>query len=407
MKDRVILHCDCNSFFASVETALNPSYRDIPMAVCGSKELRHGIVLAKNELAKSYGVKTAETIYQAKSKCPGLVIASPHFSEYVKYSRLVNAIYYEYTDKVESFGIDESWLDVTDCGRLFGDGKTIAEAIRERVKREVGITVSVGVSFNKVFAKLGSDYKKPDAVTVIDRGNMERIVYPLPVSDLLYIGNKTTQELFKLGIRTIGDLAQASEEFLIRKFGKMGEILYKYSRGLDDSPVEQRDDSNPKSVGNGYTFKHDLVSFEEARVGIYYLAEEIGTRLRKKGKKAGTVSLTIKDSELRSIQRQRTLKAHTDVGEDIAATAFNILCEEWIEGKPIRMLTVTASSLIGATDDAVQLDLFGDTDTKKRDKDKRRELTVDKIKEKYGLGAIKRGAFINNDMGLDDLVEKD
>ena len=199
MSDRVILHCDCNSFFASVETALNPEYRNVPMAVCGSEENRHGIVLAKNELAKKYGIVTAETVYSAKKKCPSLVIAKPHYSEYSRYSRMVNDIYARYTDIIEPFGIDESWLDVTASQKIFGSGMDIAERIRAEVKSEIGITVSIGVSFNKVFAKLGSDYKKPDAITEIDEENFKRIVYPLNVADLLFVGKKTAEALASLG----------------------------------------------------------------------------------------------------------------------------------------------------------------------------------------------------------------
>ena len=291
---RVILHCDCNSFFASVETVLNPAYRSVPMAVCGSVEARHGIVLAKNELAKKYGIQTAETVYSAKRKCPGLVIAEPHHGEYMKFSRRVNEIYARYTDLIEPFGIDESWLDVTASQKLFGTGEEIANRIREDVKREIGITVSVGVSFNKVFAKLGSDYKKPDAVTVISEENFKDIVYPLPVSDLLFVGKKTAETLRTMGVRTIGQLATVSESVLKNKFGRGGEMLYKYSRGLDDSPVSpEREEA--KSVGNGFTFRHDLVTREECRIGIDFLSEEIGRRLRAKGLKCATVQLTIKD----------------------------------------------------------------------------------------------------------------
>ena len=213
---RVILHCDCNSFYASVETVLNPAYKNVPMAVCGSESDRHGIVLAKNELAKKYGILTAETVYSAKKKCPNLIIAEPHHEEYLKFSKKVNEIYARYTDMIEPFGIDESWLDVTASQKLFGSGKDLAERIRREVKEEIGITVSIGVSFNKVFAKLGSDYKKPDAITVIDQSNFREIVFPLPVSDLLFVGKKTSSALISMGIRTIGELAKTSRENVIQ-----------------------------------------------------------------------------------------------------------------------------------------------------------------------------------------------
>ena len=405
MSDRVILHCDCNSFFASVETALNPEYKNVPMAVCGSQENRHGIVLAKNELAKKYGIQTAETVYSAKKKCPSLVIAKPHYSEYSKFSRMVNDIYARYTDTIESFGIDESWLDVTASQKIFGSGVDIAERIRQDVKRELGITVSVGVSFNKVFAKLGSDYKKPDAVTVISRDNFKSIVYPLPAADLLFVGRKTADALASLGIKTVGMLAATDENFLKARFGKMGEMLYKYANGLDDSPVTaQREDA--KSMGAGFTFKHDLVGKEECRVGIDFLSEEIGSRLRSHNMKCNTVQLTIKDEYLRSIQLQRTLSAATDIAGEIADVAYEILLDEWSEQKPVRMITVTAQGLVRAELLAEQIDIFGDSHEEERTRNKKREETVDKIRQKYGYESIVSGALIDSDIGVYSKSEK-
>jgi DNA polymerase-4 len=411
MDGRVILHCDCNSFFASVEAALNPEYRGVPMAVCGSEEDRHGIVLAKNELAKKYGIQTAETVYSARRKCPGLVIAKPHHEEYVKFSRRVNEIYARYTDMIEPFGIDESWLDVTASKKLFGGGVEIAERIRQEVKREIGITVSIGVSFNKVFAKLGSDYKKPDAITVISEDNFREIVFPLPASDLLFVGKKTAEQLKLIGVRTIGELAGLSESFLTKKFGKMGEQLYKYSNGLDDSPVTSgRDEA--KSVGSGFTFRHDLISREECRVGIEYLADDIGRRLRKMGMKCETVQLSIKDEYLRVVQRQRPQLPPTDISRLIANTAYEILLDEWSESKLIRMLTVTATNLVHSNSFAEQIDLFGEEDYKEREKSKKKEETVDKIRQKHGSASILQGSVMSSDIGIfkvgyDGTAEKD
>jgi len=398
--NRTILHCDCNSFFASVETVLNPDYRGVPMAVCGSPEDRHGIVLAKNEEAKRYGIKTAETVYSAKRKCPELVIASPHHDAYSEFSKRINAIYAEYTDLVEPFGIDESWLDVTASKRIFGSGERIAELIRERIKREIGLTVSIGVSFNKVFAKLGSDYKKPDAVTVISKENFKDIVYPLPVGDLLYVGRKTEQVLAAMGVRTIGNLAATSRELLKMKLGKMGEMLYEYANGLDESPVSADNGAEIKSISNGFTFKHDLVSREECRTGIEFLCDEIGARLRKRSLKCATVALTIKDTYLRSIQRQRPLEFHTDISREISECAFDILCEEWSESKPIRMITVSVSGLIDASHSYMQLDLFADAEENTRDKDRKREETLDTIRRKFGATSISTGAIIDSDIGV-------
>lgn len=398
--ERTILHCDCNSFFASVETALNPSYRNVPMAVCGSQEDRHGIVLAKNDEAKKYGIKTAETVYSAKKKCPSLVIASPHYDQYEKYSKMVNAIYAEYTDKVEPFGIDESWLDVTASKRIFGSGEEIAELIRERVKREIGITVSIGVSFNKVFAKLGSDYKKPDAITVISRDNFEQIVYPLPASDLLFVGKRTAEELLKIGIKTIGDLANTSKDMLRHKLGKMGEMLYQYANGLDETPVCANENHEVKSISNGFTFRHDLITKEDCRVGIEYLCEEIGGKLRSKSLKCNTVAITIKDTRLKTIQRQRPLENASDINREISSLAYEILCDEWNENIPIRMLTVSVSGFVEASSSFTQLDLFSDTDSNSREKDKKREETVDAIRRRFGTSSISSGAIYDTDIGV-------
>lgn len=396
---RVILHCDCNSFFASVETVLNPSYRNVPMAVCGSQEERRGIVLAKNELAKKYNIQTAETVYSARKKCPNLVIATPHHDEYLKFSKRVNAIYARYTDLIEPFGIDESWLDVTASVKLFGSGVKIAERIREEVKKEIGITVSVGVSFNKVFAKLGSDYKKPDAVTVIDENNFKDIVFPLPVSDLLFVGKKTATQLFSMGIRTIGELANTSAEMLALRLGKMGELLHKYSNGLDDAPVlAVREDA--KSISNGFTFKHDLLGFEEARVGIEYLSEDIGRKLRKNNQLCNTVSITIKDEYLRSIQRQKSESRPTDISKEIAIIAFELLKEVWSEDKPIRMLTVCATNLIRKEMSKTQISFFDDGVDKQREKEEKRENAVDKIRQKFGDESILNGAVLETDIGI-------
>ena len=402
--DRVILHCDCNSFFASVETVLDPSLKNVPMAVCGSEEDRHGIVLAKNELAKKYGIQTAETVHSARSKCPGLVIAKPHYKEYSEFSKRINDIYREYTDLVEPFGIDESWLDVTASRKLFGSGMKIAENIRQRIKKEIGLTVSIGVSFNKVFAKLGSDYKKPDAITEISRENFKDIVYPLPVSDLLLVGKKTTTELSRIGVNTIGDLAEIDLDVLVAKFGKIGISLYEYSRGLDNTPVTPvvfREGA--KSIRNGFTFKHDLVTREECKCGIQYLCEEIGYKLRASEMKCSTVSLTIKDVYLKSIQRQKQLSRPTDIGGEIADILYEILCNTWPENKPIRMITATALGLL-SSDSAKQIDIF-ENDVKDREKVLNKEKTIDKLRQKYGNSAIVRASFVDNSIG--DFVGED
>lgn len=399
--DRVILHCDCNSFFASVETALDPSLLDVPMAVCGSVEARHGIILAKNELAKKYGIKTAQTVASAKRACPGLVLVAPHYDKYVEYSRAVNAIYSDYTDKIESFGIDESWLDVTASLRLFGSGVKIADEIRRRVSEEVGITVSVGVSFNKVFAKLGSDYKKPNATTVIDRSNFESLVFPLPVSDLLFVGKRTLEELMMIGVRTIGDLAHAPDSLIARKFGKSGEMLLKYARGEDDDPVVPlRDDS--KSIGNGFTFKRDLTSEDQILSGVSFLSEEIARRLRDAGVLASTLSVSLKDENLSLHNKQKPLDLPTDIAKELSLTAMQIIRMIWSAGKPIRAITLTATNLVSSSNSTLQLDMFGDVDTVDRDRTRRGERAVDEIRRRFGSSAIVRGSNVGSDIGLYD-----
>ena len=397
--DRVILHCDCNSFFASVETALDPSYRDVPMAVCGNEEQRHGIVLAKNELAKAYGIKTAETVYQARKKCPNLVIVKPHYNAYSEYSRRVNEIYNEYTDLVEPFGIDESWLDITASIRFFGSKEKIAEQIRRRVREEIGITVSIGVSFNKPFAKLGSDYKKPDAITYISKENFKEIVYPLPVIDLLFVGQKTSEELNRLGIRTIGDLAEFDANFLVSRIGKMGETLHSYAAGLDNTPV-CKSTGDAKSISNGLTFSHDITKREECIVGLDYLCEELGLKLRSKSLLCTSISLTVKDEYLRTLQRQKAMPKPSDIGSELSCAAYELLCENWPENKPIRMLTVSAIGLIKQDSYREQLGFFNKSADNNRAKEKKKEETIDIIRQKYGGKAILRGTVINSDIGI-------
>jgi DNA polymerase-4 len=382
-----------------VETALNPAYKDVPMAVCGSEEDRHGIVLAKNEIAKKYGIQTAETIYSAKKKCPGLVIAEPHYDRYVEYSRRVNEIYARYTDIIEPFGIDESWLDVTASYKLFGSGEEIAERIRNEVKTELGITVSIGVSFNKTFAKLGSDYKKPDAVTVINEENFRSIVYPLPVSDLLFVGKKTAERLLQMNVRTVGDLARASLPLLEYNFGKQGILIHRCATGEENSPVTVPTDE-VKSIGRGCTFRRNLVTREECYIGLLHLCEQIGEQMRSKELVGSTVALKIKDEYLVSIQRQKMLASPTDLSKEILSCAYEILCEQWKSGKPIRMLTVTVSGLMRKNESASQISMFEEPGQKNNEKEEKIEKTKDMIRQKFGSSAIFAGSVMEDDIGL-------
>lgn len=401
--DRTILHCDCNSFYASVECLLHPEFCNVPMAVCGNPELRHGIILAKNELAKKYGIVTAETIWQAKRKCPELVLASAHHREYDKYSALVNEIYKRYTDQVEPFGIDESWLDVTGSRRLFGDGKTIADRIRREVREELGLTISVGVSFNKVFAKLGSDYKKPDATTVISRENFHEIVFPLPVSDLLYVGRSARDALSRLYITTIGELANSDRTLISHRLGRMGEMIHDYANGIDDSPVQPSDfERKIKSIGNGMTYRRNLESREDVRLVVITLADEVAGRMRRHGVKCRTVQVTIRDPEFKTITRQCALNTPSHLASELAEASLAIIKNSWDMRRPIRMITITGMNLIsGDSGGGEQLSLFSDKDQAvSREKRERLETAMDKIRGRYGRGIITPAGVIGNDLGI-------
>ncbi len=384
---RTILHCDCNGFYASVECALNPSLKDIPMAVGGNRENRHGIILAKNELAKRYGIVTAETIGSALKKCPNLTIVPPHHDIYEEYSERVNAIYCDYTEQVEKFGIDESWLDVTGSLKLFGSGEEIAHMIRERVKKEIGITISVGVSFNKIFAKLGSDLKKPDAVTVLSEENYKEKIYNLPCDMLLYVGRNTALGLKALGINTIGDIASADERLLSERFGKHGKMLSIYAKGLDDDPVKSYlDKREVKSIGNGMTFPHDLTTTEEIKSAIYSLSDTVAEKLRQGNLKCSSVQLTIRDKDFTTITRQKAISP-TNSLHNIATECFLLFEARWESGKPVRMLTVTALSLSKA-DSPTQLSLFDEE--QKCEKHEKVDAAIDALKQKFGSGAVFR-----------------
>lgn len=391
------MHCDLNNFFASVECLSKPELKDVPMAVCGDVENRHGIILAKNQIAKGFGVVTAETVWQAKKKCRDLVLVAPHYDSYSKYSKIVFRIYERFTDMVESFGIDEAWLDVTGSLNLFGSGKEIADQIRETVKSEVGLTVSVGVSFNKIFAKLGSDYKKPNATTVISRGNYEKIVYPLPVSDLLYVGKAATATLDKLGITTIGQLAGSDKALMMHTLGKFGAMIHDNANGLDHSPVRHVNEKREvKSVGKGSTFKHNLVGSDDIRAGLLPLVDSVASRLRKHGLKCTTVQVTIRDPKFKTITRQKKLQSATHLTVEIMNTAADILKESWNMQAPIRMLTITGSSLVSEAR-SEQLSFFDTEANEKREKLEKIELAVDSIRSRYGKNVISLGTNIKKE----------
>lgn len=393
--ERTILHCDCNGFYASVECILRPELKNVPMAVGGDPQQRHGIILAKNELAKKYDVRTAETIWQAKRKCPDLVLVQPHREMYAEYSRKINQIYGQYTDLVEPFGIDESWLDVTGTTHLFGDGVKIADTLRRRVREELGLTISAGVSFNKVYAKLGSDYKKPDATTLICRENYKEIVFPLPVDALLYVGRRAKEMMESIGIYTIGELAQSDKKQMVALLGKTGGILHDYACGLDDSPVAPADAPREiKSVGNGMTFRRNLLGMDDIKSGIAALSDTVASRMRKYGVKCSTVQVTIKDTNLRVITRQKPLERPSNLAKELEKASLELIKASWNLKAPIRMLTVTGLNLCDAAAGAEQLCLFGQEQAERRRKQESLEKTMDSIRQKYGKNAIANAAAL-------------
>ena len=393
MGDRIILHCDLNCFFASVELLDKPALQNVPVAVCGDPASRHGIILAKNEPAKRMGVQTAETVWQAKQKCPHLILLPPHHSLYADYSRRVNTIYGQYTDLVEPFGIDESWLDVTGSLHLFGgDARQLADDIRARLRQELRLTISVGVSFNKVFAKLGSDYKKPDATTVISRENWRDMVWPLPVGDLLFVGRAARRTLSQFGVETIGQLAACKPELLEQLMGKAGLQLYRYANGLDDAPVRPQHEQEPvKSVGNSTTFPENLTRWEQVRGGLQMLCDSVAARRRQQGLYCGGVAVGVRDAQFRTVSRQMRLPGPTHLMRDIYGAALELTGRIWKAPNPVRLLSVTALYITDSADSYQQLDLLAGDATARDRRQEQLESAMDAIRGKYGRDAISFG----------------
>ncbi len=391
---RTILHADANSFYASVECLHHPEIRDRAVAVGGDASLRHGIILAKNERAKAMGVKTGEALWQARQKCPNLLILKPNFSLYLRFSRLLREMFYEYSDLVEPFGLDEAWIDVTGSTGLFGGGYKIAEQIRRRVKDELGITVSVGVANNKIFAKLASDMKKPDAVTNITESNYKELVWPLPASDLLYVGPSTTRKLRRYGVNTIGDIATADSGFLHRLLGKMGYILHGFANGLDSSPVEQLgEEAVIKSIGNSTTTPRDLICEEDVRIVCWPLSESVASRLHKHGFLCRGVQISVRDNNLISFERQCRLERPTALSYDIFDSAMTLFKNNYDWANPIRSFGVRAINLVGS-DTAVQTSLFEDEE--RRQKRERLDLAVEDIRMRFGHSSIRRAIILQD-----------
>ena len=401
---RHILHVDQNCFYASVEMQRHPELRDKPLAVCGSQEERHGIVLTANYLAKPYGVKTGMAIWQARQRCPNLVILPPDMDEYIRFSRMARDIYEDYTDQIEPFGLDESWLDVTGSVGLFGDPMSIAREISGRIKFELGITASIGVSDNKITAKLGSDYKKQDAITRIEADNYKEIAYPLPVEDLLYVGPATSRKLRAIGIRTIGRLAECPVDVLVRRLGKMGAVLHTFANGRDVSPVQRSDHiPNIKSVGNSATTPRDLETEADVKLMLYLLAESVCARMRELVSRCTVVEIYVRDTQLNSIVRQRKLQAPSCSSQELAETGLDIFRRNYRWDRPVRSIGLRGAGLVEAQG-TVQLSLY--TEDQKRDKWERIDTAVDHLRQRYGYMSVRR-ALMDSDPLLGHINVKD
>ena len=407
MAERLVFHCDCNNFYASCECLERPELREVPMAVAGDPEERVGVVVAKNELAKKAGVKTTDTVWQAKKKCPGIVFVPPRHKFYKEISDRVNGIYRDYSDYVEPASIDESYLDLTGTLDYYGmTARELADTIRERVKREIGVTISVGVANNKVFAKMGSDYKKPDATTVILGEDYKEILWPLPVSDLLFAGKASVKLLNAKDIRTVGDLARQPKERIASLLGRGGETLWAYAPGLDTEPVRRWGEKpEVKSVSHGMTFRRDLYTQEEIRTGIAVQADRIAMSLRRQGLKGSVVSVQIKRPTLEVIQRQVTLGHYTWLQQEIRDVALKLTAENWKAGDPIRAITVGVAGLVPASEATEQLDLFDlmgapEESGKLREKQDKVEAAMDALRQKMGNTAVTLGVQKNEEIGV-------
>lgn len=384
--ERQILHIDCNKFYASVECFLHPQLKNKPVAVGGSEESRHGIILTKNEIASKYGLVVGEPLWKARQKCPNLIIVPPNFPIYIEFSKKVRRILEDYTDLIEPFGLDESWIDVT--GDWYKSGREIGFEIKERIKKEVGITVSVGVSFNKVFAKLGSDYRKPDAITVISRKNYKNIVWPLKCSDMIMIGRATTKKLNFYGINTLGQLADTDEAFLKKILGKNGVMLKRYANGEDNAPVRHKDiEREVKSIGNSTTTPRDLVTNEDVKIIFSVLAESVARRMRDLNLKGTTLSIYVRDKELNSFTRQCKMSSPTNVSLEITDNAMKLFIDNYDWKLPIRSLGISMTDF--DYDEIIQFDLSKSVE--KREKLEKIDTAVDTLKDRYGNFCIQRG----------------
>ena len=409
MGERTILHSDINACYASIELLHRPELRGRPVAVGGDPEARHGIVLTADYVAKRRGVKTGMALWQARQVCPDITFVPPRMDLYLRFSKMAHEIYSEYTDRQEPYGIDESWLDVTDSATIKGDGLRIATEISRRMKAELGITVSIGVSFNKIFAKLGSDYKKPDAITTMYADEFQSKAWSLPVGDLLYVGRSTERKLRSIGIATIGELARCEECILRAKFGKMGSILWAFANGFDDSPVRIENTAAPiKSVGNSTTSPRDLETDEDVKIVLYVLAESVSARLRENGFRCRTVEIWLRDKNLVSFTRQKKVDNATNITKEIAEAGYALYkanyklptdlreksaADSSLFQKPLRSIGIRGADLVN-DNYWEQLDLF--SDPMLREKQKKMDAAVDSIRGRFGFYSIQRGLMFGD-----------
>ncbi len=390
--ERTILHCDMNNYFASVECLYNPELRSKPVAVCGAAEMRQGIVLAKNMLAKERNIMTGESIPEAKAKCPDLVIVSPHYPLYLKYAKLARSIYAEYTDSITVYGLDEAWLDVTESQALFGGGVAIADKIRERIKEELGLTISVGVSFNKIFSKLGSDMKKPDATTEITRVNYKTIVWRLPVKDLLFVGRSLQHKLFMHRILSIGDLACAEPLMLKKLLGKVGLMLWQFANGDDSSFIpEENEETLIKSIGNNITSPRNLKTPQDVKLLLYVLSDSVASRLRSNQMLARTIQIHVKDSAFQTKEYQMKIRNSTDSSSEIFFAAMSLFSKQYAWKNPVRTIGIRTSGLENAV--VSQISLF---DSEEPAREKKLSLAVDEIRKRFGYFSIERALLLKN-----------
>ena len=392
--ERIILHSDADGFYAAVECLHNPKIRSLPVAVCGDKELRHGIVLAKNAIAKKYGIKTGDVIHEAMEKCPSLITVPPHQSLYEQFSKWAREIYADYADNLEAYGLDECWIEVTNIARDEYDGQLIADEIRARIKETLGITCSIGISFNKVFSKLASGLRKPDCSTVISRETFKDIVWKLSPDNLLGVGSRINKGLYAAGITDIGNIAKTPVEVFEKALGKIGVTLHRYARGEENSPVKHKDYVEPvKTVGHIETTPRDMKTIEDIRRVVYALSEKVASRMRAEHYKCRTVKIYIRDNELKSCDRQGKLEEPSYITNNIAEKAMDIFKKQYHFTKPLRSIGVRACDLVPDSV-GIQNSFFDDTE-----QDEKREKishTMDILRSMYGYDIIQRGIVLED-----------